>query len=254
MAPPARGPETAFELRTKFCTIVNVGQGTRCPTQAAAAAAAPPPLLLTQGLPALPQEWHKDHEMFVSALQDLAGELAALEAKQSPSQLPRSGASGQPAPDIMERVMEQAPSSRLRAFLIDRKASVALQRQLPEQLDQNMRLLTVLAAEMKQFVQQLERLAELDADRAQPAAGSQPVGNEPASLSSDEALLLATVVDGLAKETHLIVSALPAAILDHAAKTSPSKLMLRSLNPRRYKQQRAPRSPRRLRRSPQQPP
>jgi hypothetical protein len=172
MAPPAGSKETGFQDRNTFCTILN--------------------------------EWCKDHQMFVSTLAELAGQLAVLEAKQPTPHLLGSRGSDQTAQDIMERVMAQAPSNRLHAFLKDKKTLSHLQRQLPEQLDQNMRLLTVLAAEMNRFVQQLEHLADANA-----AATAQPEGNEhgtPAPKISEDALLMATVVDGVAKETRLVVS------------------------------------------------
>lgn len=203
------------------------------------------------GMPPSPtlQEWLKDHRLVVATLEELAGQLATLQpqqqAQRSASQPPRratagtgsgSGGDGDERKQLLDRLLQRAPSEQLRAYVEGRAPAGRLQRALPEHLDQNMRLLSILAAEMRVLVQRLEQLADAaaapaavqgssaasdgaDAGAAGTAAGSpgdgkaaaagQDPGRPPAAAhvaNAEEALLLAAVADGAAKETLLIVS------------------------------------------------
>ena len=142
------------------------------------------------------QEWVKDHKMFASTLAELAGQLAVLEPP--PRSSGGSAATKGPS-ELLQRVMARAPSDCLQSYVAGTLPTTHMQRQLPEQLDQNLRLLSILAAEMRSFVQQLEQLTD-----AAESALVQP--GEIASSSSDEALLMAAVLDGAGRETQLIVS------------------------------------------------
>ncbi|EFN54358.1 hypothetical protein CHLNCDRAFT_135629 [Chlorella variabilis] len=143
------------------------------------------------------KEWVKDHKMFASTLAELAGQLAVLEPP--PRSSGGSAATKGPS-ELLQRVMARAPSDCLQSYVAGTLPTTHMQRQLPEQLDQNLRLLSILAAEMRSFVQQLEQLTD-----AAASALVQP--GEIASSSSDEALLMAAVLDGAGRETQLIEKA-----------------------------------------------
>lgn len=158
------------------------------------------------------QEWHADHSMFAATLEELAGQLAVLEPQDSAkaaasnersSSIVIGGDAGRRPPDMLQRLAARAPSECLQAYMRGARISARLQRQLPEQLDQNLRLLTVLAAEMRGFLRQLERLADA---AATALLQLDEVGTGSSGPDSDEALLLAAVVDCITKETLLIVS------------------------------------------------
>lgn len=202
------------------------------PTNAHAPARIPPTL----------QEWLKDHRLAVATLEELAGQLAVLQPPQtSSSQPPRpaaggsgSSGSGDERKELLARLMERAPSERLRSYIEGRLPAARLQRTLPEQLDENMRLLSILAAEMRALAQRLEQLADEAAaaaaqgggtpsddanagaaDSAAAAGGEAAIAAHHGQSSSaaaagapctETALLLAAVADGAAKETLLIVS------------------------------------------------
>lgn len=187
--------------------------------------------------------------MFAAALEELAGQLAALQPppqQQAPVARQHGAASGigssssskgsGPAgtPDLLQRVLARAPSEPLAAYVAGRLPVPAkLQRSLPEQLDQNMRLLGVLAAEMRRFVGQMETLADAaGAAVGAPAPASAPGSGNSAGAGSvppdensrgeqlssgsgsggctgatcDAALLMAGVLEGITRETALIVS------------------------------------------------
>lgn len=146
---------------------------------------------------AIIEEWVKDHKMFASTLAELAGQLAVLEPP--PRSSGGSAATKGPS-ELLQRVMARAPSDCLQSYVAGTLPTTHMQRQLPEQLDQNLRLLSILAAEMRSFVQQLEQLTD-----AAASALVQP--GEIASSSSDEALLMAAVLDGAGRETQLIEKA-----------------------------------------------
>lgn len=208
------------------------------------------------------QEWLKDHRLFGATLEELAGQLAALQPQQrarpssgkrpaGPRASGSGGGSSDGSKELMARLLERAPSERLRAYAEGRLPAGPLQRTLPEQLDQNLRLLTILAAEMRALVQQLEQLADAAAggavaaavgglntdevssgtraaaagdaaaadDEPSSSAGAAAAGAAAASKASssagagaareldlEEALLLAAVADGAARETRMIVS------------------------------------------------
>lgn len=152
--------------------------------------------------------------MFVAAMEELAGQLAALQPPQprDSKALPkheRTDAGGHS--QLLQRVLARAPSERLAAYVAGRLPLGSLQRGLPEQLDQNLRLLGVLAAEMRRFVAQLEALAESAAAAAlgdiEPSVQEDPLSSGVAAAASDGALLMAGVLEGIAKETTLIVRA-----------------------------------------------
>lgn len=151
--------------------------------------------------------------MFVAAMEELAGQLAALQPPQprDSKALPkheRTDAGGHS--QLLQRVLARAPSERLAAYVAGRLPLGSLQRGLPEQLDQNLRLLGVLAAEMRRFVAQLEALAESAAAAAlgdiEPSVQEDPLSSGVAAAASDGALLMAGVLEGIAKETTLIES------------------------------------------------
>lgn len=236
--------------RSAFGVIrqVDHGPGACIPlTHSCAAAAHRTQLLAGHATAPTPQEWLKDHRLFVATLEELAGQLATLQPQQqaqsSASQPPKratagSGSSGDgdERKQLLDRLLKQAPSERLRAYVEGRAPAGRLQRTLPEQLDQNMRLLSILAAEMRVLVQRLEQMADAaaapvavqgssaasdgaDASVAGSAAGSpadgiaaaagQDPGRPPAAAhvaNAEEALVLAAVADGAAKETLLVVS------------------------------------------------
>ncbi|KAI7841979.1 hypothetical protein COHA_004506 [Chlorella ohadii] len=194
------------------------------------------------------EEWLKDHRLFVATLEELAGQLAILQPSQqgqlssSSSQPPRpgggatgSGSGKDERQALFERLMQRAPSEQLRACIQGRMPAARLQRTLPEQLDANMRLLSILSAEMRALVQRLEQLADaaaaaavqrggaasgiVDGAAADSAAAEGGVTPESAkhdpgnitkaagAADAEEALLLAAVADGAAKETLLITNA-----------------------------------------------
>ncbi len=193
------------------------------------------------------QEWLKDHRLFVATLEELAGQLAILQPSQqgqlssSSSQPPRpgggatgSGSGKDERQALFERLMQRAPSEQLRACIQGRMPAARLQRTLPEQLDANMRLLSILSAEMRALVQRLEQLADAAAAAAVQRGGAasgivdgaaadsaaveggvtpESAKHDPGNITkaagaadAEEALLLAAVADGAAKETLLIVS------------------------------------------------
>ena len=152
--------------------------------------------------------------MFSSTLEELGSQLAAL---QPPDAQPpaRSGSGGKPAtqpssePDaLMQRLLAAAPSEQLRAYAGGAGPRRALQASLPQQLDDNLRLLSVLAAEMAGLLRRMEQLADgaaAAAVGAATAAVSGSGGGCGGSSSGDEALLMAAVADAAAKEMQLIV-------------------------------------------------
>lgn len=158
--------------------------------------------------------------MFGEVLGQVAEQLGAVQPPEPAER--RAGARPAATPDapgaeqqktLLQRLQERAPSSVLSAYVEGRLDLGRLQRSLPEQLDQNMRLLSILAAEMQHFVRRLEQLAdaaaaELAADSGakQAAGGGQGGGGSAAAGGDEEALLRAAVADGLAKETRLVVS------------------------------------------------
>ena len=145
--------------------------------------------------------------MFAATLEELAGQLALLQPSSS------SSSSSKPKPPkpsaLLQRVLAGAPSDRLRAYAEGRLHAEVLQPQLPQQLDENLRLLGVLATEMGGFVRQLQGAA--DAAAAVLANGGVGVDDNDAGTSANEddddaALLMAAAVDGAVKEMQLIVS------------------------------------------------
>ncbi|KAI3435858.1 hypothetical protein D9Q98_001916 [Chlorella vulgaris] len=162
---------------------------------------------------AIVAEWHADHSMFAATLEELAGQLAILEPQDSAkaaasnersSSIVIGGDAGRRPPDMLQRLAARAPSECLQTYMRGARISARLQRQLPEQLDQNLRLLTVLAAEMRGFLRQLERLADA---AATALLQLDEVGTGSSGPDSDEALLLAAVADCITKETLLIEKA-----------------------------------------------
>ncbi|PRW59919.1 hypothetical protein C2E21_1526 [Chlorella sorokiniana] len=183
------------------------------------------------------EEWLKDHRLFTATLEELGGQLAVLQPpQQAQGQAPRpsavgssssSSGGGDERKELLERLMQRAPSEQLRAYVEGRPPPGRLQRTLPEQLDQNMRLLSILAAEMRVLLQRLEQLADAaavqgrsgasgsvdaataDSASAGEAGGAAIAGQDMAAGPADaeEALLLAAVADGASKETLLIANA-----------------------------------------------
>lgn len=153
--------------------------------------------------------------MFVATMEELAGQLAALQPQQqqgSKGQEQHKGGDGGGPPELLQRVLARAHSERLAAYVAGRLPPLRpLQRGLPEQLDQNLTLLGVLAAEMQRFAAQLEALADGAAAAAladvKPAALEEPWGSGVAAATGNAALLMAGTVEGVAKETALIVRA-----------------------------------------------
>jgi hypothetical protein len=138
--------------------------------------------------------------MFAATLEELGGQLAALQPPAAPDRSPQ-----QPLSELVQRVLARAPSERLAAYAACAPPG-RLQRGLPEALDANLRLLGVLGAEMRRFLRQLEALA--DAAAAAALAGGGTGGSEPGSpgVDGDAALLMAGVLAGVARETELVVS------------------------------------------------
>lgn len=153
--------------------------------------------------------------MFVSVVEELAGQLTALQPTQqrdSKPQLQQTRASAAGPSQLLQRVLERAPSERLAAYVAGTlPPSAPLQRGLPEQLDQNLRLLGVLASEMRRFVAQLEGLADSAATAAlcdvESSVKERPSGSEGPAAASDTVLLMAGVLEGIVKEMTLIVRA-----------------------------------------------
>jgi hypothetical protein len=149
----------------------------------------------------LPQEWVKDHKMFAATLEELAGQLATLEPPPpggASSASSGSGSTSTEPSELMQRLLAKAPSAQLQAYASSAAPPACLQRLLPEQLDQNLRLLGILSAEMRSFLRQMEGLAD--------AAAAALAGGDSSAVDGDEALLMAAVLDGAAKEMQLIVS------------------------------------------------
>lgn len=156
------------------------------------------------------KEWVKDHHMFASTLQELTGQLALL---QPPPQKQKhtGGSKGGAEPTVLQRVADRAPSDRLAAYAAGKLNTGTLQRGLPEQLDQNLRLLGVLAAEMRRFVGQMEAVADASAAQAVATVGLAEAGSggSTAALEGSEggceaALLMVAVLEGVGRETALI--------------------------------------------------
>lgn len=152
--------------------------------------------------------------MFAVTLEELGGQLAVLQPKQAERGGSGKGGSssggghpGEGPSDLMQRLLERAPSDQLRAYAEGHGRAQSLQRGLPEQLDQNLHLLGVLAAEMRAFARQLERLAAAavgEAMRVEGGDGDASGGD--AAAGGDDALLLAALADSAAQETQLVVS------------------------------------------------
>lgn len=161
--------------------------------------------------------------MFASTLEELGSQLAALQpplasqpgaaGERKPRPAPSSGGQGQQPDALLQSVLQAAPSDALRAYVEAGGASARLQRTLPEQLDQNLRLLSLLAAEMRALLAQLEQAADGCAAGGAAAAGAGVAAGDDGNRSggadgaSDQALLLAALLDGVARETQLVVSA-----------------------------------------------
>lgn len=144
--------------------------------------------------------------MFAATLEELAGQLATLEPPPpggASSTSSGSGSTSTEPSELMQRLLAKAPSAQLQAYASGAGRPARLQRLLPEQLDQNLRLLGILSAEMRNLLRQMEGLA--DAAVAALAAGDSSSGSSSA-VDGDEALLMAAVLDGAAKEMQLIVS------------------------------------------------
>ncbi|KAL4458493.1 hypothetical protein ABPG75_013358 [Micractinium tetrahymenae] len=182
--------------------------------QSAAAGPSNPP---TAQFRAVLQEWAKDHRMFVAALEELAGQLSTLQPPPQQDSRARQrlqGTTSSTPTELLQRVLARAPSERLAAYVTGALPALRpLQRGLPEQLDQNLRLLGVLAAEMRRFVAQLEALADstvaaalgsIEISDQGDATGS---GDGAAAAAGDAALLMTGVLEGIAKETALIQAA-----------------------------------------------
>mgnify|MGYP001811274868 CR=1 FL=1 len=67
--------------------------------------------------------------MFVSTLEELAGQLAALEPPQPRSFRRSSAGSKEPAADVLQRVMDRAPNAALRAYMDRTSAASRVLRQ-----------------------------------------------------------------------------------------------------------------------------
>ena len=145
--------------------------------------------------------------MFAATLEELAGQLATLEPPPpggaASSTSSGSGSTSTEPSELMQRLLAKAPSAQLQAYASGAGRPARLQRLLPEQLDQNLRLLGILSAEMRSLLRQMEGLA--DAAVAALAASDSNSGSSSA-VDGDEALLMAAVLDGAAKEMQLIVS------------------------------------------------
>lgn len=141
--------------------------------------------------------------MFSATLAELGGQLSILQPPDAKPPVRGSAPSSEPDA-LMERLLAAAPSEQLRAYAAGTGPPPALQASLPQQLDDNLRLLSVLAAEMAGLLRCLEQLAD-SAAAAAVGAGAGDASSGGGGNAGDEALLLAAVVDAAAKETQLIV-------------------------------------------------
>lgn len=146
--------------------------------------------------------------MFTATLEELGGQLAALQptvdSGSKSGSWTSSKAKATPESELLQRLLDTAPSDSLRAYASGSLPPARLQRSLPQQLDDNLRLLSILAAEMRGLLQRLEQLTDAAADDVKGAPSGR--GDGISSSTADQALLLAAVLDGAARETQLIVS------------------------------------------------
>lgn len=157
--------------------------------------------------------------MFAATLQELASQLSVLQPPQPErsGQPPRGGGDDASGPaQLLQRLLAPQPGgqpgSPPLALPHVQLPPEPLQRALPEQVDENLRLLNVLAAEMRRFVRRLQQLA--DGATAAALAGGFDLGGASSDAQQggcgaglgDEALLLAAAVDGTSREMQLIVS------------------------------------------------
>ncbi|PSC71375.1 Major antigen [Micractinium conductrix] len=175
------------------------------------------------------QEWVANHRMFVATLEELAGQLAAL---QPPSK-ERAAASQQQPSALLQRLLDRAPSEQLAAYASGTlPAKDHLQRSLPEALDANLRLLGVLAAEMRRFVGQVEAAA--DAAAAAALAGGVDDGSGSSSSAergAETALLMAGALVGVSRETELVERATAAFTLTTPPEEVSAAAMVLALRP-----------------------
>ena len=210
MLPPQSGPQASHDILqvltkrdAKDGVAARVGEGTAAAAAATTACRRPRQHVPSPHQPDL-QEWVANHRMFVATLEELAGQLAAL---QPPSK-ERAAASQQQPSALLQRLLDRAPSEQLAAYASGTlPAKDHLQRSLPEALDANLRLLGVLAAEMRRFVGQVEAAA--DAAAAAALAGGVDDGSGSSSSAergAETALLMAGALVGVSRETELVVS------------------------------------------------
>lgn len=144
--------------------------------------------------------------MFSATLAELGGQLLTLQPPDAKPPVRGSGSAASEPDALMERLLAAAPSEQLRAYAAGAGPPPALQASLPQQLVDNLRLLSVLAAEMAGLLGRLEQLADSAAAAAVgEAAGDASSGGGGGADGGDEALLLAAVADAAARETQLIV-------------------------------------------------
>eukprot|EP00887_Chlorella_sp_A99_P006319 scaffold3.g6319.t1 len=145
--------------------------------------------------------------MFVAALEELAGQLASL----SDAARPRSATPAPPLSPMMQRVRAAAPSAALDAYLEGRGPQAPARRDLAQLVDDNLRLLRVLAAEVGQLLAAMQ--VAYEAARGASAATGAGQGAERGGLAERE-LCMAAVLDGLEQEAALLTRVAEAAVLD----------------------------------------
>lgn len=155
--------------------------------------------------------------MFTTTAEELSEQLGILEGgsksggpAERPAPLQKSA-----GPSLLQRAAAAAPSPALQAYLARGGAPAATRRSLAEQIDDNLRLLRILAEELRELLARMQPLYEQAQQQALAAGGggsSAPGHGDPALLEDEgddaasAALAMAAALDGLEQQAGMLVS------------------------------------------------